>query len=180
MFEKTTAEAGRLAARRLDRRPTPWPADNTAVAILPRREPQPVTLVTEGNLFLEKVFEAIPLVELTRRQGARRSGVAGRRRSTVFHRKVPAKLPPGQVLVDRPERPTATSGRSARSCRTRSSTQQDKDSPLMAHVRLDNVLMPEARKLTPPAGKPQVLAGRPTGDPLFAVDRPARGEGASC
>ena len=45
----------------------------------------------------------------------------------------------------------------------------------MAHVRLDNVLMPEARKLTwaPPAGKPLVLAGAVTGDPLFAlIDRP--------
>ncbi len=30
-------------------------------------------------------------------------------------------------------------------------TKQDKDSPLMVHVRLDNVLMPEARKLTFPA-----------------------------
>jgi hypothetical protein len=45
----------------------------------------------------------------------------------------------------------------------------------MAHVRLDNVLLPESRKLafTPAAGKPQVLAGAVTGDPLFAlIDRP--------
>src|ERR1700754_2525143 len=45
----------------------------------------------------------------------------------------------------------------------------------MAIVRLNNVLMPEARKLTftPAAGKPQVLAGSVTGDPLFAlIERP--------
>jgi len=45
----------------------------------------------------------------------------------------------------------------------------------MAHVRLDNVILPDARKLnfTPAAGKPQVLAGAVTGDPLFAlIDRP--------
>jgi hypothetical protein len=54
-------------------------------------------------------------------------------------------------------------------------TQQDRDSPLMAHVRLDNVLMPEAHKLsfTPAAGKPQILASAVTGDPVFAlIDRP--------
>jgi hypothetical protein len=46
----------------------------------------------------------------------------------------------------------------------------------MAHVRLDNVLMPEARKLTfmPAAGKPQVLAGAVTGDPLYALGVPGR------
>src|SRR5437763_10625674 len=45
----------------------------------------------------------------------------------------------------------------------------------MAHVRLDNVLMPEARtlKFTPAAGSPQVLAGAVGGEPLFAlIDRP--------
>ncbi len=45
----------------------------------------------------------------------------------------------------------------------------------MAHVRLDNVLMPEARKLTftPAAGKPQVLAATVTGETLFAlIERP--------
>ena len=53
-------------------------------------------------------------------------------------------------------------------------TQQDKESPLMANVRLDNVLMPEARKLTFPADRrPQVLAAALTGDPLYvAFDRP--------
>ncbi len=56
---------------------------------------------------------------------------------------------------------------------------QDKDSPLMAHIRLDNVLMPEARKLTLKAPA-QVLAESASGDPLYAIldrtgtDRPAR------
>jgi hypothetical protein len=45
----------------------------------------------------------------------------------------------------------------------------------MAHVRLDNVLMPESHKLTftPAAGNPQVLARAVSGDPLFAlIERP--------
>ena len=52
-------------------------------------------------------------------------------------------------------------------------TKQDKDSPLMAHVRLDNVLMPEARQLKFTAPKVQVLASSLTSDPLYAaIDRP--------
>ena len=62
VFEKTSAEGGRLRAS-IDRADA-LPADNTAWAILPRRARQKVILVTPGNLFLEKVFEAIPLVDL--------------------------------------------------------------------------------------------------------------------
>ena len=52
---------------------------------------------------------------------------------------------------------------------------QDKDSPLMLHIRLDNVLMPEARKLTL-HGPAQVLAESAAGDPLYAVlERSPRG-----
>src|SRR5262249_18745726 len=57
VFEKPSAEGGRLRAH-IDR-PDSLAADNTAWAILPRRSRQRVTLVTLGNLFLEKVFEAI-------------------------------------------------------------------------------------------------------------------------
>ncbi|MFN8705167.1 MAG: vWA domain-containing protein, partial [Planctomyces sp.] len=39
--------------------------DDTAWAILPARKVQKVHLVTKGNLFLEKVFEANPLADLT-------------------------------------------------------------------------------------------------------------------
>jgi hypothetical protein len=52
-------------------------------------------------------------------------------------------------------------------------TKQDTDSPLMLHVRLDNVLMPAARQLTFHA-PPQVLASSLSGEPLYAaVSRPA-------
>src|SRR5436190_1556482 len=37
--------------------------DDTAWATLAARKPQHVLLVTEGNLFLQKVFEANPLVK---------------------------------------------------------------------------------------------------------------------
>jgi hypothetical protein len=53
-------------------------------------------------------------------------------------------------------------------------TKQDSDSPLMRHVRLDNVILPEARQLTPIDGaKPLVTAL--SGDPLyFSIEQPER------
>src|SRR5262249_50222711 len=63
VFENTSAEGGVLSAR-LDHDDV-LANDNRAWALLPRRELLNVTLVTEGNLFLEKVFEANPLVKLT-------------------------------------------------------------------------------------------------------------------
>lgn len=170
VFDKTSAEGGKLRAR-IDRDDALL-ADNLAQAILPHRDPQPVSLVTEGNLFLEKVFEAIPLVQLDVAKPAAAKPKAQQRRGvTVFHRKVPAELPAGPVLVIDPEDATSLWQVEA-PVQNPVVANQAKDSPLLAHVRLDNVLMPEARKLAfkVPA---QVLIDSATGDPLYAViDRP--------
>jgi hypothetical protein len=184
VFEKTSGAGGRLRAH-LDRLDS-LPADNTAWAILPRRSRQPVTLVTPGNLFLEKVFEAIPLVDLTvvkvvaDGQPARVQPASASAGSiTVFHRKVPDVLPAGQVLFIDPERsgPLWDLGAALHNPIV---AKQDKDSPLMRHIRLDNVIVPEARKLTlkRPA---HILAESAAGDALYAVlDQPqasASGQG---
>lgn len=168
VFEKTSAEGGRLVAK-LDRADALM-QDNQAWALLPRRERQPVILVTDGNLFLQKVFEASPLVNLSVVREPPAQVPAGT--VVVYHRKVPSQLPAGSVFVIEP----------AESCdfweigeklENPIVTKQDKDSPLMAHVRLDNVLLPEARKLTP-QGKTLTLAQSITGDPLyFTIDRTA-------
>jgi von Willebrand factor type A domain len=180
LFEKTSAKGGHLRAR-IDRSDALL-ADNTAWAILPSRERQAVRLVTPGNLFLEKVFEAIPLVDLeivrVANDGqapeppppvASSSGPV----VTVYHRRVPDALPPGPLLFIEPER-SAPLWQLGEALHNPVVAKQDKDSPLMAHTRLDNVLMPEARKLTlkTPA---RVLAESAGGDPLYAVlDRPAQ------
>jgi hypothetical protein len=181
VIEKTTADGGRLVAELVvkgDKKDEPYPdalaADNRAVAILPKREPVPVHMHSlAGNLFLQKVLEAHPLSRLTTSvkelPGEYPAGSV-----KVFHRQVPAKLPPGPVLVVDPTG-DCDLWRVGELLKNPIVTQQEKDSPLMAHVRLDNVLMPEARKLvfSPAAGKPLVLAGAVTGDPLFAlIDRP--------
>ncbi len=166
VFEKTSAEGGHLVARLI--RDDALAVDNTAWAILPRREVQPVTLVTAGNLFLEKVFEANPLVKLE----LAKSPPAIPRGITVFHKVVPAKLPPGPVLVIEPTTPCDL-WQLGEVQQNPIVTKQDRDSPLMAHVRLDNVLMPEARQLKLTAPKAQLLASSLTGDPLYAaIDRP--------
>lgn len=167
-FEKTSAEGGKILAK-LDK-PDALMADNQAWAILPRRETQPVTLVTDGNLFLSKVFEAIPLVRLTLTKdpgapGSKAGGIA------VFHRKLPDRLPPGPVLVIEPSKSNEL-WELGEKISSPIVAKQDKDSLLLAHVKLENVTMPDARQLTFKA-KATTLASAITGEPLYAViDRP--------
>ncbi|MBX9583071.1 MAG: BatA and WFA domain-containing protein [Gemmataceae bacterium] len=180
-IDSTTADGGRLTAELVvkgEKGDAPYPdalaADNTAVAVLPKREPMPVHLHSPaGNWFLENVLRANPLVNLT--VGKQLADAPPPGAVVVYHREVPKTLPPGNVLVIDPANGCdlwAVGDKLANPI----VTQQDKDSPVMAHVRLDNVLMPEAHKLTftPAAGKPRVLAGVVTGDPVFAqIDRPS-------
>jgi hypothetical protein len=173
IFEKTSAEGGLLRAS-LDNSDA-LASDNTAVALLPRRNRQRVRLETAGNLFLEKVFEAMPLVdlELVKPTKPAAPAKAAPPTLTVLHRVVPEALPPGPVLMIEPDRgcPFWQVGEKLQNPVV---TKLDGDSPLMTHVRLDQVLMPEARKLTL-AGDPKVrvLAETATGDPLYAmIDRP--------
>jgi hypothetical protein len=179
-FEKTSADGGRMTAR-LDHA-DPLPADNEAWALLPRRPVQPVTLVTHGNLFLQKVFEANQLVrlEMVRLPEDAAGPLAWDRSAggspapntiTVFHRRVPEKIPDGAVFVIDPE-DSCDLWQVAEKIESPLVTKQDSDSPLMLHVRLDNVLMPEARQLTFPS-PPHVLASSLGGEPLYAaITRP--------
>ncbi len=152
VFEKTSAEGGRLTAvlkphgggKELFE--DALAADNQAVALLPKREKQPVVLVTpESNLFLEKVFEASTLVQLAVVKEAPKTVPPGA--ILVLHRQTPNPLPAGLVFVIEPLT-SCDLWQVEDKLQNAIVTKQDKDSPLMAHVKLDNVLMPEARKLT--------------------------------
>jgi hypothetical protein len=190
VFEKTSAEGGRLRAT-IDR-PDSFPVDNTAWAILPHRSRQKVVLITAGNRFLEKVFEAIPLVDLeivrvpredagpaggTTDPGAAPAVPANATGSTVtvFHRKFPDVLPAGHVLVIEPDR-SGPLWKLGELLHDPVVAKLDKESPLMLHVRLDNVVMPEARKLAL-AGPARVLAESAARDPLYAVVEQSLSEG---
>ena len=167
VFEKTSAQGGQLVAK-LDRRDALL-SDNVARAILPRRDRQRVVLVTAGNLFLQRVCEANALVDLTVVSELPKELPANA--IVVFHRTVPKTVPSGNVLVVQPTNSTDV-WELADTLQEPVVAKQDQDSPLMAHVRLDNVIMPEARQLKV-HGKPHVLAQTLTEDPLyFSLERP--------
>ncbi|MEM7558476.1 MAG: hypothetical protein AAF394_05080, partial [Planctomycetota bacterium] len=118
--------------------------DDAAQAILPTRNKIPITLYSEGNLFLASVLNSIPLVELTIQAEYQPSGTTAA--IHVFDKKLPDELPVGPVLVVDPQ--------------TKSQyfevgedidqpivAKVDPDSPLAQHVRLDNVLFPGAKQL---------------------------------
>ena len=128
-------------------------------------------LVSAGNLFLRKVLEANPLVKLS------------------VATKLPDQIPPGTILVlHRQDVKTIPAGHVIVVDPSGASdlwqfggvvqnpivAKQEKEHPLMSHIRLDNVLMPEAKLLTPNATpKSQVLASAANGEPLLiAWDRP--------
>jgi hypothetical protein len=133
--------------------------DDSAWALLPGRKTQRVLIVTQGNWFLQKVFEANPLVEVTVRKEFPQDWPTDS--IIVLHGNVPSILPAGNVFVVDPigscdqwvqgepmENPIVT--------------EQDKTSPLMNHIRLDNVMMPEAKQLqftNPPHSLAKTLSG---------------------
>ena len=184
-FEKTSADGGHLLAK-LDRADV-LAADNRAWAVLPKREMMPVTLMSEGHLFLQKVFESNPLVALTRITPPGRTPEAESRKPlsqdlsspnasiTVLHRHVPEVLPSGAVLVIDP-RESCDAWQLGEPIQNPTVHQQDKNSPLLRQVRLDNVVMPEARqvKFVSDEGV-KVLARSVAGDPLLAtIERPGQ------
>jgi len=135
------------------------PTDNSAYALLPDRKTQRVLIVSAGNWFLQKVFESNALVEVSvQKEFPQVWPVDG---IIVLHGNIPETLPPGNVFVIDPigncdqwdqgeilENPIVTD--------------QDKASPLMTHIRLDNVLVPDARQLqfkTPPHSLAKTLSG---------------------
>jgi hypothetical protein len=168
VFEKTSADGGILTAK-IDRSDT-FDRDNFARALLPRRSLLPVLLVTEGDLFLQKVFEANPIVQLTVQREPPDVVPVGT--VLVLHQKVPPQVPAGSVLVVDPAQ-SSDLWELGGMLDHPLVAKQDKESPVMAHVKLDNVLMPEARKLTP-VGKAHELVTSLNDEPLYlGFERPS-------
>lgn len=146
--------------------------DDRAWAILPAREIQKVLIVTPGNLFLTKVFQANPLVEVTTVKEIPTEWPEDT--ILVLHQMHPALLPSRNMLIIDPlsdsdlweqgvvvENPIIT--------------EIDKTSPLMHHIRLDNVLMPEAKQLQYKSTV-KSLAGTLDKTPVFAEIRRDQGK----
>lgn len=168
-FEKTSITGGTLVAK-LDGSDV-LTSDDAASALLPQRESLRVLLVSPGNLFLQKALAAIPLVELKTTKELPKSYEPGV--IHVFHRLVPEQLPAGRSFVVDPLTGSDL-WKTGEPLESPIVTKQDAESPLMRHVRLDNVILPQARQLEP-IGKSQVLAGAVSGDPLYFVsEEPSR------
>ncbi|NNJ28034.1 vWA domain-containing protein [Alienimonas chondri] len=152
--------------------------DDVARAVLPARERVAVLLVTPGNLFLQQVFAANPLVDLTLASAVPESIPEGT--VLVLHRAVPETLPAGPVFVVDPRNDSDlfTVGKEIVSP-TVQATEAAEDSPLTANVRIDSIQIPKARAVTPTvagdnaANRLTVLAETEDSEPLlFAVRRP--------
>jgi len=168
VIEKTSQDGGELIAS-LQLENDVLLTDNQARAMLPERNKQPVLLVSEGNVFLERVFQACPLVDLAFRNDAPEKVPSGG--VVTYHKKIPNPLPDGDLIIIQPENSTELWD-VGETMDNPIVAKQDKDSQLMSYVRLDNVLMPEARKLTV-KGEHTVLAQSLTDDPIyFSVERP--------
>lgn len=147
-------------------------SDNVAWALLPARKTQKVLLVSPGNLFLTKVFEANRLVQITTQKTIPEQWPADS--IIVLHGALPATLPPGNIFVIDPigDCDQWTQGELLENPIV---TEQDRYSPLMTHIRLDNILVPQARQLqftTPP----RALATSISGDVIYGEVKRSNGK----
>lgn len=141
------------------------PTDDIAWAIIPPRKIQDVLIVSPGNLFLRKVFEANPLVNIQVLNQLPETWPANT--LVVLHRLIPEKLPAGQVLVVDPES-DSNAWKLGDAIENPIVTEQDQDSPLMTHIHLDNVLLPQARRID--FSEPAIpLAATVTGETIYAL-----------
>jgi hypothetical protein len=146
-------------------------ADNTAWALLPARPRQRVLLVSPGSLFVQKVLEANPLVDLTVWSELPEAPVWPADTLVVLHELVPSVLPPGPLLVLDPRSSCDRWTLSGEVSDPVVETMQS-ESAWMRNVRLEQVLIPSASVLNFTAA-PQMLAEATGGVPLYAAVRRA-------
>jgi hypothetical protein len=163
VFDHTSATGGLMMAK-LDVQDA-LAADNQAVALLPRRERQPVLLVTAGNHFLESALAAIPLVDLRVETSLVEKRPAGT--IVILDGQSTETIPAGNVMVMQPTTASNlwTLGEPIQDPLI---TEQDTDSLLMTHVQLENVMMPDARELAFQI-EHTVLAASIGGQPLYTA-----------
>ena len=175
VLDKASNEGGRLRAR-LDRADA-LAADNEAWAILSPRDPLAVTMFASdqgfADLYVEKVLEANPLVRQppTVIRGTAKDPDEGNTAIRIYHRRVPARLPPGPALVIGPDS-SCDLWDIGEPITAPIVGNQEVASPLLAFTKLENAQIAEARAVSP-KGPAQVLVSLVTGEPIcVAFDRP--------
>jgi von Willebrand factor type A domain/Aerotolerance regulator N-terminal len=167
---QASSAAGGILIARLDGQDA-LSIDNMARAVLPRVVRIPVTLVTEGNLFLQQALVASELVDLTVTTTVPETAPTGG--LLVVHKTPMATVPAGNVFVVHPvtdsdhweilgdtEFPAVTA--------------QDHASPLMRNVSLSKILIPHAARILPHAPWDPLVATNDN-DPLLLTIRRSQG-----
>lgn len=157
--------------------------DNVAHAIVPPRPMVPVTLLTATDdpaFYLRTVLESIPLIKLTVTSDVDQTGDGGLK---VYNNVSPAKLPTGPALfIVRGDGPVIVHGdgpgatwKVGGPIDTPIVAKQDKQSPLLRHVQLQNVLLAGGRDIEVDASMGEATTLLETADAskvLVSVERP--------
>jgi Ca-activated chloride channel homolog len=146
--------------------------DNVAYAVLPPPRKIAVTLVSAGNLFLEKVLRTDPQVSLEVRTPDQYQGGMGDADVVVLDSVTPPRAGAGRfvfVNVVPPDVPIEVLGRLERP----TIMDWDRSHPVMRHVEFAKVTIEDALRIRPlAAGRPVVEA---VGGPLvYALEEPDR------
>ncbi len=138
-------------------------ADDEASAILPARKRIPVTLVTDGNWFLQRVLEANSVIDLTIATDPPQALPSDR--ILILHGNVSDVIPAGNVVVIQPNSSTDLWELTSTIDEPLIGRQEDK-SELLRHVRLDNVMLPQVSEIIP-RGEHRALIETVSGAPLY-------------
>src|SRR5689334_15621487 len=146
--------------------------DNVAYAVIPPPKKIAVTLVSPGNLFLEKVLRTDPTVALEVKTPEQYQGGMGEADVVVLDSSTPPKVGPGRyVFVNTvpPDVPLEVLGR----IENPSVMDWDRSHPVMRHVEFAKVAIQDAMRVRPlAAGRSLVEA---VGGPLlYALEEPDR------
>jgi Ca-activated chloride channel family protein len=151
--------SGQIEARLDDQAGDILPDDDRAFAVLGDSQPAPVTLVTEGNLFLETALALMPGIELTQADTPE-STLPQDAQLTIFDNAVPisATLPAGNLLFIAPPRSTTyfTTTGTVEAPTMRAVAVDD---PLLAHVSLAESSLLDAVRIPLPDWAQLVVAG---------------------
>jgi Ca-activated chloride channel family protein len=150
---------GQIEARLDDQAGDILPDDDRAFAVLGDSQPAPVTLVTEGNLFLETALSLMPGIELTQADTSE-STLPQDAQLTIFDNTVPitATLPAGNLLFIAPPSSTSyfTTTGTVDAPSMRAVATED---PLLAHVSLAEASLLDAARIPLPDWAQLVVAG---------------------
>ena len=134
-------------------------ADNTAWAVLPPPRKIAVTLVSPGNLFLEKVLQTDPQVALDVKTPDQYQGGMGEADVVVLDSVTPPKVGPGRfIFVNTVPRRRADRGARAGSSARPSWTGTGRI-PIMRHVEFAKVAIEDAMRHPAAGGRPAARRG---------------------